>query len=90
MSKYIYIFFYVIEPSSIVRRASLRSQQRNDDIFFTNTAPSTLIEPGLFAKYEISVVDFLIFFCLLKTFFEQEVIIIIVYNLILTTYGSNF
>jgi hypothetical protein len=56
-------FFYVIDPLAIGRRASLRGQTRNEDVFFTNTTPTNLIEHGLFAKYEISVVDF--FFCLL-------------------------
>ena len=48
--------FYVIESSAIGQRASLRSQQRNDDLYLTNRTPTNLIEPGLFAKYEISVV----------------------------------
>jgi hypothetical protein len=50
--------FYVIESSALGRRASLRSQERNDDLYLMNTTPSNLIEPGLFAKYEISVVHF--------------------------------
>jgi len=83
--------FYVIESSAIGRRASLRSQQRNEDLFFTNTSPTKLIEPSLFDKYEISVVDFFLFFLfyLLKTLFEQEVILIIVFNLILMVYVSK-
>jgi hypothetical protein len=50
--------FYVIESSTLGRRASLRNQQRNDDLYLTNRTPSNLIEPGLFVKYEISVVYF--------------------------------
>jgi hypothetical protein len=83
--------FYVIESSAIGRRASLRSQQRNEDLFFTNTSPTKLIEPSLFDKYEISVVDFFFFlFYLLKILFEQEVILIIVFNLILMVYVSKY
>ncbi len=67
--------FYVIESSAIGRRASLRSQQRNEDLFFTNTSPTKLIEPSLFDKYEISVVDFFLFFVL--------------FNLILMVYVSK-
>jgi len=54
-------FSYVIESSAMGRRPSLRSQQRNEDLFLTNTTPTKLIEPGLFDKYEISVVDFVLF-----------------------------
>ena len=43
--------FHAIESSAIGRRASLRSQQRNDDLLFTNTATATLAEHGLLTKY---------------------------------------
>ena len=49
------IFFFVIESSPIGRRVPLRSQQRNDDIYYSNTTPTSYIEHGLFDKYKISV-----------------------------------
>ncbi len=48
-------FFYVIESSPIGRRVPLRSQQRNEDIYFANTTPTSYIEHGLFDKYYISI-----------------------------------
>ena len=49
------IFFFVIESSPIGRRVPLRSQQRNDDIYYSNTTPTSYIEHGLFDKYKISI-----------------------------------
>lgn len=48
-------FFFVIESSPFGRRVALRSQQRNDDIYFANTTPTNYFEHGLFDRYEISV-----------------------------------
>ena len=49
-------YFYVIESSVVGRRASLRSQQRNEDLYLTTASPMNFVEPGLFAQYVISVV----------------------------------
>lgn len=69
------------------RRASLRNAPRNDDLFFTTTSTTTIVEPGIFDKYEISVVYLMINFLFrLKILFEQEVIIILGFNLILMVY----